>query len=65
VDSLMSLLRFFEDRSGATAIEYSLVAAGISMAIFVVLFLISDDISSVLNQLGASLESVSSSVEDP
>ncbi|HEY0569886.1 MAG TPA: Flp family type IVb pilin [Xanthobacteraceae bacterium] len=30
------LLRFFKDESGATAIEYGLIAAGISVAIIAV-----------------------------
>ncbi len=38
------LARFFKDESGATAIEYGLVAAGISLAII-----------SVINGLGTGL----------
>ena len=32
----MTLLRFMKDESGATAIEYGLIAAGISVAIIAV-----------------------------
>ena len=50
------LLRFFADRSGATAIEYGLIAAGISLAII-----------SVVNGLGTNLRtkftSISSSLK--
>lgn len=38
------LLKFFSDESGATAIEYGLIAAGISLAII-----------AVVNGLGANL----------
>jgi pilus assembly protein Flp/PilA len=33
---MKKLLRFFKDESGATAIEYGLIAAGISVAIIAV-----------------------------
>jgi pilus assembly protein Flp/PilA len=39
------LVRFVKDRSGATAIEYGLIAAGISVAIIAVV----NDIGSGLN----------------
>lgn len=38
------LLRFFDDSSGATAIEYALVACGVAMAIV-----------AVIGQLGATV----------
>ena len=43
--------RFLKDRSGATAIEYGLIAAGISVAII-----------AVVNGLGTKLQSTFSSV---
>ncbi len=48
---MMSLARFFTDESGATAIEYGLIAAGISVAIIV-----------VVNALGTQLQSTFSTV---
>ncbi len=33
---MSNLIRFFQDESGATAIEYGLIAAGISVAIIAV-----------------------------
>jgi pilus assembly protein Flp/PilA len=33
---MSTLLRFFRDESGATAIEYGLIAAGISVAIITI-----------------------------
>ena len=38
------LLKFYEDESGATAIEYGLIAAGIALAII-----------TILNKLGLTL----------
>lgn len=45
------LLRFVKDQSGATAIEYGLIAAGVSLAII-----------SVVNGLGTSLNAKFKSV---
>jgi pilus assembly protein Flp/PilA len=46
-----SLLRFMRDESGATAIEYGLIAAGISVAII-----------AVVNTLGGQLQNTFSNV---
>jgi pilus assembly protein Flp/PilA len=47
--------RFFQDQSGATAIEYGLIAAGISVAIIAVVnglgTKLSDTFSSVTNNM--------------
>jgi pilus assembly protein Flp/PilA len=43
-DSMRLLMKFLRDETGATAIEYGLIAAGISLAII-----------SVVNGLGAKL----------
>jgi pilus assembly protein Flp/PilA len=48
---MKSLSRFFLDESGATAIEYGLIAAGISVAIIV-----------VVNALGTQLTNTFSTV---
>ena len=48
---MMSLARFFLDELGATAIEYGLIAAGISVAIIV-----------VVNALGTQLQNTFSTV---
>lgn len=47
------LSKFFKDESGATAIEYGLIAAGISVAIIV-----------TVNTLGSSLEGTFTFVND-
>jgi pilus assembly protein Flp/PilA len=46
-----SALKFWSDESGATAIEYGLIAAGIAIAII-----------TAVNNLGSNLNSVFSSV---
>ena len=47
------LARFFEDESGATAIEYGLIAAGISVAII-----------AVVQGLGSKLNTTFTSVQN-
>jgi pilus assembly protein Flp/PilA len=46
-----NLIKFFADESGATAIEYGLIAAGIALAII-----------AVVNGLGANLNGMFTSV---
>jgi len=48
---MQSLARFVKDESGATAIEYGLIAAGISVAIIV-----------AVNGIGSSLNGMFSSI---
>ena len=48
----MLVLRFLKDNSGATAIEYGLIAAGISVAII-----------AVVQSLGSSLNTTFTSVQ--
>ena len=47
------MVRFLKDESGATAIEYGLIAAGISVAIIV-----------TVNELGTSLDTQFTTVKD-
>jgi pilus assembly protein Flp/PilA len=47
------LHRFFEEQSGATAIEYALIAAGISLAII-----------AAVNGLGSTLNTKFSTIND-
>ena len=49
----MKLKKFLKDESGATAIEYGLIAAGIAVAII-----------TVVNTLGGKLNNVFQSVSD-
>ena len=48
---MKTLVKFVKDESGATAIEYGLIAAGISVAII-----------TVVNNLGTKLQSTFSSI---
>jgi pilus assembly protein Flp/PilA len=50
---LMSMKRFMQDESGATAIEYGLIAAGISVAII-----------AVVQGLGSKLNTTFTSVQN-
>ena len=48
-----TIVRFFQDQSGATAIEYGLIAAGIAVAIIV-----------VVKALGTQLNTTFTAVKD-
>lgn len=48
--------RFMKDESGATAIEYGLIAAGISLAIATVVFIFGDDLVLLFTDMGAELQ---------
>ena len=50
---MKTLVKFVKDESGATAIEYGLIAAGISVAII-----------AVVNNLGTKLQSTFSSISN-
>jgi pilus assembly protein Flp/PilA len=50
---MSALVRFFKDESGATAIEYGLIAAGISVAII-----------AVVQGLGSKLNTTFTSVQN-
>jgi pilus assembly protein Flp/PilA len=49
---MLNIVRFFNDESGATAIEYGLIAAGISIAIV-----------AVVQGVGSSLNTMFTSVQ--
>jgi pilus assembly protein Flp/PilA len=53
---MSNVVRFFRDESGATAIEYGLIAAGISIAIVAV-------VSSVGSSLNTTFTSVSTALK--
>lgn len=48
---------------GATAIEYGLIAGGISLAIVAAVFLFGDDLSSVFTAIGEPMDDISAEVE--
>jgi pilus assembly protein Flp/PilA len=50
------LSTFFKDESGATAIEYGLIAAGIAIAIVAAVNGVGTGVSSVFTSVGTSLK---------
>lgn len=48
--------RFFKDESGATAIEYGLIAAGISVAIIAVVTTLGDSLNATFGEVDAALQ---------
>ena len=51
--------RFFKDESGATAIEYGLIAAGISVAIIAAVKGLGTQLNSTFNTVSSQLASAS------
>mgnify|MGYP001300488528 FL=1 len=54
---LTDLKAFYRDKSGATAIEYGLIAAGIAVAIIAAVFALGDDIKGFFEEVSTKLES--------
>jgi pilus assembly protein Flp/PilA len=52
--------RFLGDESGATAIEYGLIAAGIAVAIIVAVNAVGTDLSSLFGRVSAKLNAAGS-----
>jgi pilus assembly protein Flp/PilA len=50
------LARFVKDESGATAIEYGLIAAGISLAIIAVVNGLGSNLNTKFNSINSSLK---------
>jgi pilus assembly protein Flp/PilA len=50
-----SIARFVNDESGATAIEYGLIAAGIAVAIITAMQTLSGALTGLFEQIAASL----------
>ncbi len=48
-------LRAFKDESGATAVEYALIAAGIALAIIVGVGLIGDELAVLFNSISSQI----------
>jgi pilus assembly protein Flp/PilA len=53
---LRYFLKFLSDQSGATAIEYGLIAAGISLAIIAVVNGLGTNLSTQFNAVNSSLK---------
>ena len=53
---LTDMKTFYQDRSGATAIEYGLIAAGIAVAIIAAVFALGDDITGFFESVSSELK---------
>jgi len=53
---MSKLYAFFRDESGATAIEYGLIAAGISVAIIAVVNTLGGQLSATFNNVSTQLK---------
>jgi pilus assembly protein Flp/PilA len=51
------------DVEGATAIEYGLIAGGISLAIVAAVFAFGDDLESMFDTIGSAMDAAASEVE--
>jgi pilus assembly protein Flp/PilA len=49
------ILRFWSDESGATAIEYGLIAAGIALAIIATVNLLGDTLNTKFTSINAAI----------
>lgn len=54
---LTDLKEFYQDKSGATAIEYGLIAAAIAVAIIGAVFALGEDITGFFTTVSEKLES--------
>jgi pilus assembly protein Flp/PilA len=55
--------RFLKDESGATAIEYGLIAAIVSVAIIAALQLVGTELGNVFNTIGGKLQNATKAPE--
>lgn len=53
--AMLTLKRFLKDQSGATAIEYGLIAAGISVAIITVVTTVGTNLKTTFTTVGNAL----------
>lgn len=51
-----SIARFVKDESGATAIEYGLIAAGIAVAIIVAVGTVGTNLTAIFTDIGTKLK---------
>ena len=55
---MTKLFRFLNDDSGATAIEYGLIAAGIGVFIISAIWAVGSSLQGLFNQVSSTLDSV-------
>ena len=53
---MSNVLRFFQDESGATAIEYGLIAAGIAVAIIVTVASVGSGLNTTFTSVQTALQ---------
>ena len=53
--STIEKIQAFKDESGATAIEYGLIAAGIAVAIIVAVGLLGDELALLFNSISSEI----------
>ncbi len=53
--STIEMFQAFKDESGATAIEYGLIAAGIAVAIIVAVGLLGDELAILFNSISSEI----------
>ncbi len=53
--SAVEKLQAFKDESGATAVEYALLAAGIALAIIVAVGLLGDELAVLFNSISSEI----------
>lgn len=61
---IAKLQAYANDESGATAIEYGLIAGGISLAIVASVFAFGDDLQGVFETIGTAMDNAEAAVED-
>lgn len=54
---------YLNDLRGATAIEYGLIAGGISLAIVTAVFLFGDELENMFNTIGGAMANAADEVE--
>lgn len=54
---------YLKKEDGATAIEYGLIAAGISLAIVAVVFTFGDDLTTVFSSMETAMENANTEIE--
>lgn len=55
---------YIDGTDGATAIEYGLIAAGISLAIVAAVFAFGDDLETTFGSMETAMEAANTAVED-
>lgn len=60
---IAKLQGFIQSKDGATAIEYGLIAGGISLAIVAAVFAFGDDLQSVFSTMAGAMSAAEARVE--